>query len=224
MWTRNIRDTWHSASWFGCSVPCSGNTSRVLCHRHAVSSRRNTNLTGPNEAHIPRITIVDCFQCHLYLYQWRHVCETNPFILAHRRLLRAMTMRIAWKWRMCPSLKQIFHTLFRSLTKTSNKLFAHPYIQHNFSLTNPNISQVTSPACTYSSHVSLLLHTNFAHSFSHAHFAQLHYNSTAQLQNPTTYSPLHLQPQPEARMHTHTHAHTAMLSTRQKPPLPPHKF
>ena len=122
---------------------------------------------------------------------------------------------------MCPSLKQIFHTLFRSLTKTSNKLFAHPYIQHNFSLTNPNISQVTSPACTYSSHVSLLLHTNFAHSFSHAHFAQLHYNSTAQLQKPATYSPLHLQPKPEARMHTHTRTHSNVKYSSKAPPLPP---
>lgn len=103
MCTRNIRgmkeDMDDRRSGFQSvlvTVTYSGNLSRMLRHRLAVSSTRSTNLTDPNKAHIPRITTVDCFQCHLYLYRWRQVCETNSFILAHRRLLWAMTMRIIW--------------------------------------------------------------------------------------------------------------------------------
>jgi len=56
--------------------------------------RRNTKPTGADEAKILRITIIDCFHCHLYLLQWRHVCENNLLIIKYRRLLWAMTMRI----------------------------------------------------------------------------------------------------------------------------------
>ena len=123
MWTRNIRDTKEDLNdrptgsgfqSFPVIVTYSGDLSRMLRHRLAVPSRHSTNLTGPNKAHIPRITIVDCFQCHLYLYQWRHVRETNSFILAHRRLLWAMTLRIIW--------------IMKNVSPFSSRYFTHYFV------------------------------------------------------------------------------------------------
>lgn len=55
--------------------------SNDVRERVCYQTEWNTELTKADVAEILGITIIDCFQRHLYLLQWRHVYESNLFII-----------------------------------------------------------------------------------------------------------------------------------------------